>query len=206
MIKRFIVFVVGMNVLAIGIILNTKSLLGVGSINTLPYALANILSVSLGTMTAMVYLVFIIIQLILLKRFDLQVIIQLPFSFIFGYLIDFYDLFFSYEPTAFYMRIVILIIAIVLTALGAFLMVLGDIVLNPADGLVHTIGKVTNKDFGFVKNIADLVFIVLTVVICLVTKGYILGIGIGTVVSAIFIGRFVALYQNIYNHLQESKI
>lgn len=206
MIKRFIVFVVGMNVLAIGIILNTKSLLGVGSINTLPYALANILSVSLGTMTIMVYLVFIIIQLILLKRFDLQVIIQLPFSFIFGYLIDFYDLFFSYEPTAFYMQIVILIIAIVLTALGAFLMVLGDIVLNPADGLVHTIGKVTNKDFGFVKNIADLVFIVLTVVICLVTKGYILGIGIGTVVSAIFISRFVALYQNIYNHLQESKI
>lgn len=206
MIKRFIVFVVGMKVLAIGIILNTKSLLGVGSINTLPYALANILSVSLGTMTTMVYLVFIIIQLILLKRFDLQVIIQLPFSFIFGYLIDFYDLFFSYEPTAFYMQIVILIIAIVLTALGAFLMVLGDIVLNPADGLVHTIGKVTNKDFGFVKNIADLVFIVLTVVICLVTKGYILGIGIGTVVSAIFIGRFVALYQNIYNHLQESKI
>lgn len=206
MIKRFIVFVVGMNVLAIGIILNTKSLLGVGSINTLPYALANILSVSLGTMTTMVYLVFIIIQLILLKRFDLQVIIQLPFSFIFGYLIDFYDLFFSYEPTAYYMQIVILIIAIVLTALGAFLMVLGDIVLNPADGLVHTIGKVTNKDFGFVKNIADLVFIVLTVVICLVTKGYILGIGIGTVVSAIFIGRFVALYQNIYNHLQESKI
>ena len=206
MIKRFIVFVVGMNVLAIGIILNTKSLLGVGSINTLPYALANILSVSLGIMTTMVYLVFIIIQLILLKKFDLQVIIQLPFSFIFGYLIDFYDLFFSYEPTAFYMQIVILIIAIVLTALGAFLMVLGDIVLNPADGLVHTIGKVTNKDFGFVKNIADLVFIVLTVVICLVTKGYILGIGIGTVVSAIFIGRFVALYQNIYNHLQESKI
>ena len=206
MIKRFIVFVVGMKVLAIGIILNTKSLLGVGSINTLPYALANILSVSLGTMTTMVYLVFIIIQLILLKKFDLQVIIQLPFSFIFGYLIDFYDLFFSYEPTAFYMQIVILIIAIVLTALGAFLMVLGDIVLNPADGLVHTIGKVTNKDFGFVKNIADLVFIVLTVVICLVTKGYILGIGIGTVVSAIFIGRFVALYQNIYNHLQESKI
>ena len=46
----------------------------------------------------------------------------------------------------------------------------------------------------------------LTVVICLVTKGYILGIGIGTVVSAIFIGRFVALYQNIYNYLQESKI
>lgn len=206
MIKRFIVFVIGMNVLAIGIILNTKSLLGVSPINALPYASSNILAVSLGMMTTMVYVVFIIIQLILLKKFDLQVIMQLPFSFVFGYLIDFYDLFFSYKPMFFYEQIIILIIAILLTALGAFLMVFGDIVLNPADGLVHTIAKVVNKDFGFIKNIADLVFIVLTIIICLITKGYVLGIGIGTIVSAIFIGRFVALYQTAYNRLRENKI
>lgn len=206
MIKRFIVFVIGMNVLAIGIILNTKSLLGVSPINALPYASSNILAVSLGMMTTMVYVVFIIIQLILLKKFDLQVIMQLPFSFVFGYLIDFYDLFFSYKPMFFYEQIIILIIAILLTALGAFLMVFGDIVLNPADGLVHTIAKVVNKDFGFIKNIADLVFIVLTIIICLITKGYVLGIGIGTIVSAIFIGRFVALYQTTYNRLRENKI
>lgn len=206
MIKRFIVFVIGMNVLAIGIILNTKSLLGVSPINALPYASSNILAVSLGMMTTMVYVVFIIIQLILLKKFDLQVIMQLPFSFVFGYLIDFYDLFFSYKPMFFYEQIIILIIAILLTALGAFLMVFGDIVLNPADGLVHTIAKVADKDFGFIKNIADLVFIVLTIIICLITKGYVLGIGIGTIVSAIFIGRFVALYQTTYNRLRENKI
>lgn len=206
MIKRFIVFVIGMNVLAIGIILNTKSLLGVSPINALPYASSNILAVSLGMMTTMVYVVFIIIQLILLKKFDLQVIMQLPFSFVFGYLIDFYDLFFSYKPMFFYEQIIILIIAILLTALGAFLMVFGDIVLNPADGLVHTIAKVVDKNFGFIKNIADLVFIVLTIIICLITKGYVLGIGIGTIVSAIFIGRFVALYQTTYNRLRENKI
>lgn len=206
MIKRFIVFVIGMNVLAIGIILNTKSLLGVSPINALPYASSNILAVSLGMMTTMVYVVFIIIQLILLKKFDLQVIMQLPFSFVFGYLIDFYDLFFSYKPMFFYEQIIILIIAILLTALGAFLMVFGDIVLNPADGLVHTIAKVADKNFGFIKNIADLVFIVLTIIICLITKGYVLGIGIGTIVSAIFIGRFVALYQTTYNRLRENKI
>ena len=85
-------------------------------------------------------------------------------------------------------------------------MVFGDIVLNPADGLVHTIAKVADKNFGFIKNIADLVFIVLTIIICLITKGYVLGIGIGTIVSAIFIGRFVALYQTTYNRLRENKI
>lgn len=59
--KRWMIFILGMNILAIGIILNTKSLLGVGSINTLPYSLSIILHLSLGTMTTMTYLIFILI-------------------------------------------------------------------------------------------------------------------------------------------------
>lgn len=68
MIKRWVTFIIGMNILAIGIILNTKSLLGVGSINTLPYALSDIFHISIGTMTTIVYILFIIVQLILIKK------------------------------------------------------------------------------------------------------------------------------------------
>lgn len=57
----------------------------------------------------------------------------------------------------------------------------------------------SKKDFGFVKNIFDILAIILTSLICLAAKGYIIGIGIGTVLSAIFIGRCVALYQTIEN-------
>lgn len=35
--KRILLTVAGMNILAIGIILNTKSTLGVGAINTFPF-------------------------------------------------------------------------------------------------------------------------------------------------------------------------
>lgn len=199
MVKRFVIFLIGMNVLAIGIILNTKSMLGVGSINTIPYALSQIMEISLGTVTTGVYLVFIIIQLILLKKLDLKIIFQLPFSFAFGFIIDFYDLFLNFVPNNLLQQIILLVFAILLTALGAFLMIIGDIVLNPSDGIVNTISKVLDKDYGLIKNIVDIVMICLTVVICLVTKGYIIAIGIGTVLSAVFIGRCVAVYQWLYN-------
>lgn len=126
---------------------------------------------------------------------------QLPFSFVFGVLLDFFDAFFNIPSPSIYMKFILLTFAIILTSLGAFLMIKGNIVLNPADGIVHTISQVTKKDFGFVKNMFDLVSILVTTCICLITKGYIIGIGIGTVLSAIFIGRCIAFYQSIDNRL-----
>lgn len=201
MVKRWSIFIIGMNILAIGIILNTKSLLGVGAINTIPYALSNILNISLGTMTTTVYIVFIMIQLILIRKIDIQIMMQLPFSFIFGFFIDFYDSLLDIQPDTIYMQFTLLTLAIILTALGAYLMIKGNIVLNPADGIVHTISQVYQKDFGLVKNIFDIVSIIFTSIVCLTMKGYIIGIGIGTVLSAVFIGRCVTLYQNIENRI-----
>jgi uncharacterized membrane protein YczE len=198
-IKRWIVFIAGMNFLAIGIILNTKSMLGVGSINTIPYALSNILNISLGTVTMIVYSVFIILQFILIKKIDMQIIMQLPYSFLFGILLDFYDVFFNIIPHTLMTQFLLLSLAIILTALGAFMMILANIVLNPADGIVHTISEVYQKEFGTIKNIFDITAILLTTILCLISKGYIIGIGIGTILSAIFIGRCIALYQRSYN-------
>lgn len=201
MVKKWITFIIGIIVLAIGIILNTKSLLRVGSINTLPYSLSIILHLSLGTMTTVTYVLFITIQLIFLKRVDIKVLMQLPFSFVFGCLLDFFDLFFKVKSPSIYTQFILLTFAIIFTSLGAFLMIKNDVVLNPADGIVHTISQVTQRNFGFVKNVFDIVSILLTTCICLITKGYIIGIGIGTVLSAIFIGRFIAFYQRIDNQL-----
>ena len=195
-----------MNVLAVGIILNTKSMLGVGSINTIPYALAHILNMSLGTTTTCLYIIFIIIQLILIKKLDIQILMQLPYSFIFGILLDFYNTFLNITIQSISIQFILLFIAILLTALGAFMMLQGNIVLNPADGIVKTLGDVSQKEFGAVKNIFDISSIIITTIICLITKGYIIGIGIGTVLSAILIGRCVALYQKIYRNYRVERV
>lgn len=195
-----------MNVLAVGIILNTKSMLGVGSINTIPYAVAYILNISLGTTTTCLYIIFIIIQLILIKKLNIQILMQLPYSFVFGILLDFYDTFLNITIQSISILFILLFMAILLTALGAFMMLQGNIVLNPADGIVKTLSDISQKEFGVVKNIFDITSIIITIIICLMTKGYIIGIGIGTILSAILIGRCVVLYQKIYHNYRIERV
>lgn len=199
MLKRGVTFFLGMNLLAIGIILNTKSLLGVGSINTLPYSLAVILNTSLGIITIGIYIIFIIIQLLLVRKMDIKILFQFPFSFLFGFLIDIYNNILKFKVNVLYMQYMVLIFAILLTAMGAFLMIKSNIVLNPSDGIVNTIANVSNRSFAYTKNIFDLFMVTLTIIICLFTKGYIIGVGIGTILSALLIGRCISLYQCVSN-------
>ncbi len=193
--KRIIYFLLGVNILAIGLILNTKSGLGVSAINSVPYSISQMTSLSLGNATFCIYIIFIILQTILLKKIDIKVLLQFPFSLVFSYLLDLYDYLLPFDFEAMAPRFILLFFAIILTALGAYLMVVADIVLNPADGMVNTLTKVTKKQFGLVKNCFDLTMICVTIIICMVVKGYLIGIGIGTIFSAIFIGRCISLYQ-----------
>ncbi len=79
--KRVIYFLLGVNALSIGIVLNTKSQLGVGSITTLPYVFSFITSFTLGNAITLLYFIFVVIQTCLLKKIDYKILIQFPFSF-----------------------------------------------------------------------------------------------------------------------------
>ena len=67
---------------------------------------------------------------------------------------------------------------------------------NPADGLANIIGTKLGHGFGFGKNIIDFISITVSIIIGLVAKGSIIGIGIGTVITMIMTGRVIALLQN----------
>lgn len=56
-------------------------------------------------------------------------------------------------------RLLALGVGVLLTGLGASLTVAMKILPNPADALAHTIGTVCHKNFGFGKNILDLICI-----------------------------------------------
>ena len=201
MTKRIIYFILGILILALGLTLNTKSLLGVSAINSLPNALSLVFSFTLGNFVTMMYCVFIVIQLILLKKLDLKVIGQLPFSFAFGYLVDLYRIVIPAQSIM-TMKILFLALGIIFTALGATLMVKADLVLNPADGIVNTISKVSGKPFGICKNAFDIIMVLSTVIACLLIGGRILDtIGIGTVLSALLIGRCIALIQKYMKNM-----
>ncbi|MFR7590686.1 MAG: YczE/YyaS/YitT family protein [Longibaculum sp.] len=196
-IKRWIIFILGINALSIGIVFNTKSRLGVGSITTLPYVFSQITTISLGNSITLLYFVFVLIQTILLKKIDYKILIQFPFSFIVGQLIDIYDLIITTQANTLIIQISLLIIATFLTALGVYFMIKSDIVLNPSDGIVQTISQVFHQPFGKIKIPFDLSTIALSCLLSFVFMGSLVGVGIGTIINALCIGYCVSLYDKI---------
>ena len=92
-------------------------------------------------------------------------------------------------------------LALVLTGIGAALSLNMRIVPNPGDGIVQAIADCIHKNVGFTKNCVDMICVALTVIICLIS-GKLYGIGIGTIIAMIAVGRIIVLF----NHFTKEKL
>jgi uncharacterized membrane protein YczE len=94
-------------------------------------------------------------------------------------------------------RIIFLVVAIICTGVGAALSLNMRIVPNPGDGIVQTIADVTHKDNGFIKNCVDITCVIITCAVGLFFSGKIIGIGIGTLMAMIGVGRVIAVFNRL---------
>lgn len=145
-----------------------------------------------------------------LKVMLLKDALQFPLSLIFTrfmnvfvYVIPAYD---SPGVNGFYSsfpgRIVTLIIAITLTGIGAAVSLNMRLIPNPGDGIVQAISDCIGKSVGFTKNCFDLFNITLTTCVGMIFAGHLIGIGIGTVLAVIGVGRVIA----VFNHFFKKKM
>ena len=195
---RFIVYLAGLAVLSLGVVLNTKTGLGVSAINSIPYAAAELTGLSLGMTTAILYMICVWIESIMMgKNWNVKILLQVPFSILFGIYVNVFNEWITYQAEGIVLKILLLAVAIVLTGLGAFLSVSMDIVPNAPDGLAQMMGEKLKKGFGFGKCVLDIVCVVLTCILCLAVRGNLIGIGIGTVASALLIGQVIRVCGNV---------
>ena len=94
------------------------------------------------------------------------------------------------------LRVVLLLTAIILTGIGAAMSLNMRIIPNPWDGIVQAIADCIHKSTGFAKNCFDLVNITFAVAVSLIFAGELRGVGIGTVLAVIGVGRAIA----VFNH------
>ena len=80
---------VGLFFLTLGVSLSIQAGLGVSPVSSLAYAIALTTGLSIGITTVLANVLFIIIQVILNKRMDLnEFVVQLIISFLFGFFMD----------------------------------------------------------------------------------------------------------------------
>lgn len=193
--KKFIIYILGLNFLALGIVLNITTGLGVAALSSSIYATSEIFNLTLGTASIIWYLAFVIIQCILSKQITKEYLLEIPLSFAFGYLSDFYDYIIQLTPSSLISSILLLSVALLCISLGVYLTSETNLVLNPGDGIVKTISTVFHQPFYNIKNIFDISMIGCSLILSFITRSPIMGIGVGTIISAIMIGRLIKIWQ-----------
>lgn len=195
---RWSIFGAGLLVFCFGVVLNTKTGLGVAAVNNVPYTISVIEGVSLGTATMLLYLVLVAAQCVLLRALPPKVLLQAPMSVLIGWIVDFLnDFILTFEAQNSVEGAVMLCLAMPITALGVTLVINTDLIPAAPDGTVNTLSRVLGWDFGRTKYTFDLSMVALSAGYALVRAGHLVGIGIGTVLSAVLIGRLCRLFGRI---------
>lgn len=197
---RLAIYLVGMVILSLGIVLNTKTLLGVSAIVSVPYNIAAIFSLNLGTTVFFYYVLCTLLQWVILRRrFPLLQLLQVVVSVICSSCINYFDALLPSASDSWGQRFLLLAAAILATGAGAAMVVDMRLIANPADALAAVIGTdLLHRDFGFGKNALDITSVIVSALLSLVFLGRINGIGIGTLCAALLIGRCIALFNRLF--------
>lgn len=206
-IHRVLIYIMGMLVLALGITLNTRTNLGVSPLISVAFCVSKLTNVNIGNMTFWWYIVFVAVEIVChikMKRYKAipTDILQIPLSVVFTRFMNLFTVCIPEMTGNIVGRLVALALAIILTGMGIVFTLNVYLIPNPGDGIVQALADLFHAKISTVKNMLDIVCTVSTLVFGGVFAGKIIGIGIGTVLAVIFVGRVVA----VGNHFLRDKI
>ena len=196
---RYGISTLGLILVALGVGLSIKSNLGIAPPSCPPTVLnLRYSAISIGTFTWMMHLVFILTQVaILRRRFKLKYLMQIPAAFVFGYLCDgaiwLFDAV-TLPATDYPVQILLSLAAVVLTAVGIRLEVMGRSWILAGDMTTAVLADETHKPFGTVKVLFDVALVAITALLAWVFFGLLTGDGStvvireGTLILAVLTG------------------
>ena len=189
----------GLVVLAFGITLAVNSNLGVSPVTSLPYVVSQVLNVSLGTCTIIVYTCYIFLQMILKGgKFQPALLLQLVFSTVFGYLVDGTKLILGdFVPTTYFGQLAMLAASIVLIGFSLVLYIDVRIAPMPPEGLVTCIADKLGKPFPKIKTLFDCASVLVGLALCFLFLGKVVGIREGTIITALLVGKLTGFFRKL---------
>ena len=198
-VKRYVLFIISLFFCGLGVAFTKHAELGVSPISSI----ANVVSIkfdfiSFGTWLIVSNCVLLLGQIILLRRnFNPIQLLQIPLSFLFGYFTDFGLWIIEDIPNENYIvRLLLVAAGIIFIGFGIAIGVIADVILNSGEAIVKAISDVTKKEFGTVKIIFDITWVLMSVVLSLIFfDGKLLGTREGTIISAVFVGVTVKFFK-----------
>ncbi len=199
--KRYITFIIGLFISALGVAITKKGELGVSPISSV----ANVMSfrfpvLTLGNWLIVWNCVLILGQILILrKKFQWIQLLQIPVSFLFGYFTDFGMWLLSFlKADVYILRLVLVVLGTAVLGLGISLAFLANVIMNSGEAFVKAVSDTIKKDFGNVKIVFDISCVILSILLSLLFFHFkIVGTREGTIIAAVLTGIMVKLFNRL---------
>lgn len=194
------IYLLGILLVSLGIVLCKKSALGISPVSSIPLIMNKLIPLSFGTTTMLFHLINIFLQMCLLKKIiDIKLLMQIPLAIVFGKVINWIQNLIVFWEDIILNQYLALIYSVIFTAAGMVCMIRMQLIQNPPDGLVKVLSQKTKIELGKMKIIYDWSAVAISSVVGFIVFRYPVGFGIGTIVSAIFVGKTVTWMQKVWD-------
>lgn len=196
---RMAMYLAGVVILALGMVVQTESGLGVASLTCFAQVIADILGTSLGSMITATYCTYIVAQALILRRqFQPRILLEVFFSAVIGIFTDFFMAVMPIHPEGLPAQVATMVFSLVLISFGVSLVVNMGVVPNAPDGLVQVISEKLRRRFGDVKVVFDTSHVVVALVLSWTVLHTIDAFGVTTVIAALFLGKFINVMNSLF--------
>ena len=200
-IKRWLLLLVGLLIMAFGVGFSIKGNLGTSPISSLPYVTGQICGLTVGTTTIIMHCILILLQILILrKKYDWIQLLQLPIAFLFGLMTDFAVSTLAFlHPVGYVQQWLLCGIGILLVAVGVSFEVTANVVTLAGEGFVLAVCKICPIKFGTMKVGFDVSLVLISCILSALFLHGIYGVREGTVAAAILVG---SISKQINKHLE----
>lgn len=199
---RYLMFVCGLYFLSAGVVLIVRSALGTTPISSVNYVMSLHSPLSLGVCTFLINMLLIVGQFWLIRerrsRQDtVEILLQIPFSFLFAAFIDLnMALTRGLVPANYAMSLLLLLVGCVVQAVGVVLEIKPRVAMMSAEAFVKYASERYNMEFGKVKVRFDIALVLMAVILSLIFTRYVEGVREGSVIAACMTGYIVSFLNN----------
>lgn len=189
-----IALIIAVIINSFGVVLMLYSGSGISAISSVPFAFSEVLpQLSLGTWTYIFQGLLVLILMILQKKFVPQYLFSFVVGFVFGKLLDFYELWIDVLPTALWMRIIYFIISYLLISFGIALSNRCHLPIIPTDLFPRELSNITHLKYSKIKISFDVICLAVTAAMTGIFLRHLDGLGVGTVLAAFTMGKAVGM-------------
>ena len=207
--RRYVLFIISLFINSLGIAIITRALLGTSPITSVNYVLSFITPLTMGEWTIIVNILFVILELFMMKREELMsdlriFLLQIPVSLCFGIFIDCsMNLINWYTPITYPGQIAGVIAGCIVLAAGIALEVKANVAMLSGEYFVQVISRRLNVEFGYVKLGFDITLVAISCILSYAYLSGLYGVREGTVIAALTVGPIVRFLMPYYGVLDK---